>query len=60
MGQKEIVHEFQVSKRLGNKDINSSSKIARRIGNSVQIVDIGLQDFRSVLGLGDGKVPAWP
>lgn len=57
MGEKEIVNKFQVLLRLGNKNVNSTNKIARKIGNSVQRVDIELQDFRSMLGLGDDKIP---
>lgn len=48
MGEKEIVNKFQVLLRLGNKDVNSTNKIARNTGNSIQRVDIEFQDFRSI------------
>lgn len=48
MGEKEIVNKFQVLLRLGNKDVNSTNKIARNTGNSIQRADIEFQDFRSI------------
>lgn len=48
MDEKEIVNKFQVLLRLGNKDVNSTNKIARNTGNSIQRADIEFQDFRSI------------